>query len=69
MDGSGPQEAAKRCGEQTVEEVRHLEDGTCRGGNPRGQRTRSPRSSKGHGTPGGEGLGREAGTRNRDSEP
>jgi hypothetical protein len=28
-------EAAKQAGRETVEEVRNLEDGTCRGGNPR----------------------------------
>jgi hypothetical protein len=35
-------------GSETVEEVRNLEDGTCRGGNPREERTRSLTSSKGN---------------------
>jgi len=34
MDGSGPR-GREAGGEETVEEVRNLADGSCRGGNPR----------------------------------
>jgi hypothetical protein len=68
MDGSGPR-GREAGGQQTVEEVRNLEDGTCRERQPREQRTRQPTSSKGKETPGGDGLGRDAGTRNRDAAP
>jgi hypothetical protein len=68
MDGSGPR-GREAGGEGTVEEVRNLEDGSCRGGNPREERTRQPTSSKGEGTPGGEGLGRDALTRNAEECP
>lgn len=68
MDGSGPR-GREASGMETVEEVRNLEDGTCRGRQPRGQRSRPPTSSKGRRTPGGDGLGRDAGTRNRDAAP
>lgn len=54
MDGSGLS-GREACGEQTVAEVRHLEDGTCRGRQPRDERIRTPMSSEGHETPGGEG--------------
>ena len=68
MDGSGPR-GREAGGEGTVEEVRNLEDGSCRGGNPREERTRQPTSSKGRRTPGGEGLGRDALTRNAEECP
>jgi len=68
MDGSGPR-GREASGKETVEEARNLEDGTCRGRHPREQRARPPMSSKGNETPGGDGLGRDAGTRNRDAAP
>jgi hypothetical protein len=46
MDGSGPR-GREASGEETVAEVGNLEDGTCRGRQPRDQRTREPVSSKG----------------------
>jgi hypothetical protein len=68
MDGSGPR-GREASGKETVEEVRNLVDGTCRGRQPREQRAREPASSKGKETPGGDGLGGDAGTRNRDAAP
>lgn len=68
MDGSGPR-GREASGEETVAEVRNLEDGSCRGRQPRELRTRAPVSSKGSGTPGGEGLGGDAGARNLDLVP
>jgi len=46
MDGSG-RKGREVSGKETVEEARDLEDGTCRGRQPREQRARSPKSSKG----------------------
>jgi hypothetical protein len=46
MDGSGLR-GREASGKETVEEVRNLEDGTCRGRQPREQRARLPMSSKG----------------------
>jgi hypothetical protein len=68
MDGSGPR-GREASGEEPVEEVENLEDGTCRGRQPREERTREPVSSKGRETPGGEGLGGDAGARNLDLVP
>jgi hypothetical protein len=68
MDGSGLR-GREASGEQTVEEVENLVDGTCRGRQPREERTREPVSSEGRETPGGEGLGGDAGTRNLDRVP
>jgi hypothetical protein len=68
MDGSG-RDGREASGKETVEEVRNLADGTCRGRQPREERARSPTSSKGDETPGGDGLGSDAGTRNRDAAP
>lgn len=64
MDGSGPRETAKRRGEQTVEEVRNLEDGTSRGvrspGDADPHRPRRRRGAKPQeGNPGRQGLGRQ----------
>jgi hypothetical protein len=68
MDGSGLR-GRDASGEETVAEVRNLEDGTCRGRQPRDERTREHTSSEGRQIPGGEGLGRDAVTRNRDAVP
>jgi hypothetical protein len=68
MDGSGPR-GRTASGEETVEEVRNLEDGTCRGRQPREGTDPQARVVEGAQNPRRGDLGREAGVRTAEESP